>query len=108
MVRINEGRQVGRRESAVAFNEQGRQPHAAGDIVGAETAYRAAIAAAPEWSVPVYNLGLVPLPASGFHWGDIVLNDRAIEGERVVSRRAITHTPMRSFPRGWRPRRRRI
>jgi len=193
-----------RRESAVAFNEQGRQLHAAGDIAGAETAYRAAIAAAPEWSVPVYNLGLVykyerrwaesleynrraaelapdeaswwnlgiaatalsnwpearrawaacgmdvppgdgppefnwgstpvrlnpdgdgevvwarrldpararianvPLPASGFHWGDIVLNDGAIEGERVVSRRAITHTPTRSFPRGWRPRRRRI
>jgi hypothetical protein len=26
----------------------------------------------------------VPLPTSGFRWGDVVLNDGAVEGERVV------------------------
>ena len=171
---------------AVGFNEQGMKLRDAGDIAGAEAAYRAAIDAAPAWSAPVYNLGLlckyecrweeslaynrqaagldpededswwnlgiaatalsnwpearrawaacgmavppgdgppefewgsspvrlnpagdgevvwaqrldpararilnIPLPASGFHWGDIVLNDGAIEGERVVNGRTF-------------------
>ena len=30
----------------------------------------------------------VPLPISGFRWGDIVLNDGAVEGERMVNGRA--------------------
>ena len=32
---------------------------ASGDVTGAETAYRAAAEAAPGWSVPAYNLGLL-------------------------------------------------
>ena len=171
---------------AVVFNEQGLSLRDAGDIAAAETAYRAAIAAAPGWSAPIYNLGLlckyerrwseslefnrqaaelepddeaswwnlgiaatalsnwaearrawaacgmdapagdgppvfnwgrtpvrlnpdtdgevvwakrldparaqivnVPLPTSGFHWGDIVLTDGAVEGERIVDGRAF-------------------
>jgi hypothetical protein len=31
----------------------------------------------------------VPLPTSDFHWGDIVLTDGAVEGERVVDGRAF-------------------
>ena len=171
---------------AVALNEQGMQLRDAGDIAGAEAAYRAAIAAAPDWSAPIYNLALlckyecrwpeslelnqqaaalapddeaswwnlgiaatalsnwaearrawtacgidvppgdgqpafewgrtpvrlnpdtdgevvwakrldpalaqimnVPLPTSGFRWGDVVLTDGAVEGERVVDGRAF-------------------
>lgn len=172
-------------ETAVEFNEQGLALREAGDVIGAEAAYRAAITAAPDWAAPIYNLGLlckyecrweesfshnrraaelqpddeaswwnlgiaatalsnweearrawaacgievppgsgppefdwgqtpvrlnpdgdgevvwarridparaeimnVPLPTSGFRWGDIVLNDGAVEGERVVDGRA--------------------
>lgn len=171
---------------AVAFNEKGQELRDAGDVAGAEAAYRAAIAAAPGWPAPIYNLGLlykyerlwqesleynsraaelqpddqaswwnlgiaatalsnwaearrawaacgievpagdgppelnwgrtpvrlnpntegevvwarrldpararienVPLPLSGFHWGDIVLTDGAVEGERVVNGRTF-------------------
>lgn len=169
---------------AEQLNDQGMQLRAAGDIAGAEAAYRAAAAADPEWSAPVYNLGLlykyegrwresltynqlaaqlvpddeacwwnlgiaatalgdwtearcawtacgidvpagdgppefnwgqtpirldpngqaevvwarrldpararilsVPLPSSRFHWGDVVLNDGAEEGQRIVDGR---------------------
>jgi tetratricopeptide (TPR) repeat protein len=172
-------------DAAVEFNEQGLALREAGDIIGAEAAYRAAMATAPDWPAPIYNLGLlckyecrwqesldhnrraaelqpddeaswwnlgiastalsnwsearrawaacgievpagdgppefnwgktpvrlnpntdgevvwarridpsraqilnVPLPMSGFRWGDIVLNDGAVEGERVVNGRA--------------------
>ena len=44
---------------AEQLNNEGVQLRDDGDIAGAETAYRAAAAAAPEWSVPVYNLGLL-------------------------------------------------
>jgi len=44
---------------AESLNERGRELQAAGDIAGAERAYRAASAAAPEWSIPAYNLGLI-------------------------------------------------
>ena len=173
------------RHPAVEFNAHGMALRDAGDVVGAEAAYRSAIAAAPDWSAPIYNLGLlckyagrweesfahnrhatelqpddeaswwnlgiaataladwdtarrawtacgievpagsgppqfnwgrtpvrlnpdtdgevvwarridparaqiinVPLPTSGFRWGDIVLNDGAVEGERVVDGRS--------------------
>ena len=39
--------------------EQGNALHQAGDVDGAERAYRAAIAASPDWSVPYYDLGLL-------------------------------------------------
>jgi hypothetical protein len=44
---------------AAAHNDRGVQLRDAGDIVGAEAAYRAAIATAPDWSAPRYNLGLL-------------------------------------------------
>jgi tetratricopeptide (TPR) repeat protein len=44
---------------AQRFNNQGMQLQETGDEVGAEAAYRSAIAAAPDWSAPVYNLGLL-------------------------------------------------
>src|SRR5262245_65876971 len=44
---------------AQSLNERGRDLQASGDIAGAETAYRAAFAAAPDWSIPAYNLGLI-------------------------------------------------
>jgi tetratricopeptide (TPR) repeat protein len=168
-------------DAAETFNEQGSALREAGDVEGAEAAYRAAMELAPDWSAPLYNLGLlckyecrwqesfdynvraaelepdneaswwnlgiaatalsnwsaarrawaacgievppgdgppdfdwgrtpvrlnpdtdgevvwarridparaqivnVPLPTSGFRWGDIVLNDGAVEGERVI------------------------
>jgi tetratricopeptide (TPR) repeat protein len=172
---------------AQQLNSEGVQLRDDGDIVGAEAAYRAAVSAAPEWSVPVYNLGLlykyegrwqeslacnreaamlapddeaswwnlgiaatalgewndarraweacgmevpagegppefnwgetpvrldptgqaevvwarrldparaqivsVPLPSSPFHWGDIVLTDGAVEGQRIVDGRTYS------------------
>jgi|SRR6185437_11363606 len=172
-------------DAAIQSNERGMALRDIGDILGAESAYRAAIAAAPDWPAPIYNLGLlckyerrwqdsfdhsrraaelqpddeaswwnlgiaatalanwtearrawiacgidvpvgsgplefdwgltpvrlnsdsdgevvwaqrldpararivnIPLPLSGFRWGDIVLNDGAVEGERVVDGRA--------------------
>ena len=44
---------------AEQLNNEGMQLREDGDIAGAETAYRAAASAAPEWSAPVYNLGLL-------------------------------------------------
>ena len=44
---------------AEQLNSEGVQLREDGDIAGAETAYRAAASAAPEWSVPLYNLGLL-------------------------------------------------
>lgn len=38
---------------------EGRALHEAGDTAGAEAAYRAALALAPDWSVPHYNVGLI-------------------------------------------------
>ena len=172
-------------DAAIEFNEHGMALRDAGDVLGAENAYRAAMAAAPGWPAPIYNLGLlckyerrwqdsfeynrraaelqpddeaswwnlgiaatalenwtearrawtacgidvpvgtgppefdwgrtpvrlnpdrdgevvwarridpararilnVPLPMSRFRWGDIVLNDGAVEGERIVNGRA--------------------
>src|SRR5215471_457255 len=47
------------RRRAERVNEDGRALQDAGDTAGAEAAYRAALALAPEWSVPHYNLGLL-------------------------------------------------
>jgi hypothetical protein len=44
---------------AEQLNSQGMQLRDDGDIAGAEAAYRAAAAQAPEWSAPIYNLGLL-------------------------------------------------
>jgi hypothetical protein len=44
---------------AVDFNERGMALRDAGDAVGVEAAYRSAIAAAPDWPAPIYNLGLL-------------------------------------------------
>lgn len=44
---------------AEELNSQGMQLRDEGDIAGAETAYRAAADAAPQWPAPVYNLGLL-------------------------------------------------
>jgi tetratricopeptide (TPR) repeat protein len=44
---------------AEQLNNEGSELRDAGDVVGAERAYRAASAAAPEWPAPVYNLGLL-------------------------------------------------
>jgi tetratricopeptide (TPR) repeat protein len=46
-------------EDPGALNERGLALQEAGDIRGAEAAYRAALALAPQWSVPHYNLGLI-------------------------------------------------
>jgi hypothetical protein len=46
-------------DNAQDLNEKGRELHRDGDLAGAEAAYREAIAAAPHWSVPYFNLGLV-------------------------------------------------
>ena len=46
-------------DRAEQFNDEGNRLRGIGDILGAETAYRAAASAAPDWSVPVYNLGLI-------------------------------------------------
>lgn len=44
---------------AAQLNEQGRRLSDEGDVAGAESAYRAALTATPEWSIPAYNLGLL-------------------------------------------------
>jgi hypothetical protein len=172
---------------AEQLNNKGLQLREEGDVAGAEAAYRAAAAAAPDWSAPIYNLGLlykyegrwreslshnqqaarlapddeaswwnlgiaatalgdwkearrawsacgmevppgggppefnwgmtpvrldpkgngevvwarrldpararivsVPLPTSCFHWGDVVLNDGAEEGQRIVDGRVYS------------------
>ena len=46
-------------EDPGALNERGLALQDAGDTSGAEAAYRAALALAPQWSVPHYNLGLI-------------------------------------------------
>lgn len=46
-------------DRAEQFNDDGNRLRVVGDIFGAEAAYRAAASAAPQWSVPVYNLGLI-------------------------------------------------
>src|SRR5262245_26459822 len=46
-------------DAAVELNERGMALREAGDLIGAEAAYRAAIAEAPDWPAPVYNLGLL-------------------------------------------------
>jgi len=47
------------RHLAERLNDEGSELHDARDIAGAERAYRAAAAAAPKWSAPCYNLGLL-------------------------------------------------
>ena len=44
---------------AELFVAQGNALKNAGDVAGAERAYRAAMACSPEWSVPYYDLGLL-------------------------------------------------
>ena len=46
-------------DPAEQLNEQGRKLSDEGDVAGAEAAYLAAIAAAPDWSAPHYNLALL-------------------------------------------------
>lgn len=47
------------RAAAEQSNEEGHEASDRGETMAAEHAYRAAIAADPEWSVPYYNLGLL-------------------------------------------------
>ncbi len=47
------------RSDAERLTEQGREREDQGDVVGAVSAYRAAIEADADWSVPWYNLGLL-------------------------------------------------
>jgi tetratricopeptide (TPR) repeat protein len=44
---------------AEQHNARGMRLREDGDVAGAEAAYRAAMTEAPEWSAPVYNLGLL-------------------------------------------------
>ena len=44
---------------AERLNNEGMQLSDDGDVAGAEAAYRAAANAAPDWSAPIYNLGLL-------------------------------------------------
>jgi hypothetical protein len=44
---------------ATRLNAEGSTKHDAGDIAGAEASYRAAMALAPDWVAPAYNLGLL-------------------------------------------------
>jgi tetratricopeptide (TPR) repeat protein len=46
-------------ESAEDLNERGLALSEQGDALGAEAAYRAAMAADPSWAAPCYNLGLL-------------------------------------------------
>jgi hypothetical protein len=46
-------------DPAEQLNEQGRKLSDEGEVAGAERAYLAAIAAAPDWSAPHYNLALL-------------------------------------------------
>ena len=58
--------------------EQGNALGQAGDVHGAERAYRAAIASSPEWSVPYYDLGLLCKYAG--RWPEsLEFNMRAVE-----------------------------
>ena len=61
---------------AEQLNNVGMQLSAGGDISGAEASYRAAIAAAPEWSAPVYNLGLL-YKYQGLWQESLIHNQRA-------------------------------
>jgi hypothetical protein len=70
---------------AEELNERGRELAAQGRDEGAIAAYREAIAADPEWSVPWYNLGLVfkyraEWPASAKCSTEAVLRDDADQG----------------------------
>lgn len=47
------------RAAAEQLNEAGHEASERDELAAAESAYRAAIAADPEWSVPYYNLGLL-------------------------------------------------
>lgn len=44
---------------AEQLNNDGMELRANGDVTGAEAAYQTAAAAAPQWSAPIYNLGLL-------------------------------------------------
>ena len=46
-------------EEAARLLQHGRTLQDAGDVAGAEAAYRSALARAPEWSVLHYNIGLI-------------------------------------------------
>src|SRR5262249_35488763 len=46
-------------DAAIELNDRGLALRDAGDVAGAEAAYRSAMAAAPDWAAPVYNLGLL-------------------------------------------------
>lgn len=46
-------------DSSERLNSRGMELSDAGDVAGAEKAYHAAVEAAPEWSAPAYNLGLL-------------------------------------------------
>lgn len=46
-------------DRAEQLNKKGMQLREEGDVAGAEAAYREAASAAPEWSTPIYNLGLL-------------------------------------------------
>jgi hypothetical protein len=66
------------RDAAVELNEAGHDASERGDRAAAERAYREAIAADPEWSVPYYNLGLLCKYAS--RWEEsAAMNARAAE-----------------------------
>lgn len=63
---------------AERLNDQGRALSDAGDITGAERAYHAAAAAAPDWSAPLYNLGLL-YKYEGRWQESLIFNQRAAE-----------------------------
>ena len=62
--------------SAEELNDRGRALDEAGDSCAAESAYRAAIAAAPHWAAPYYNLGLLYKYQSRWR-NSLELNQRA-------------------------------
>ncbi|HEV2835401.1 MAG TPA: tetratricopeptide repeat protein [Pyrinomonadaceae bacterium] len=121
---------------AEQLNNEGMLLRNGGDIAGAEAAYRAASAAAPEWSAPVYNLGLlykyegrwreslvcyqhavILAPDDGDSWWNLGIAATAL-GDWIEARRAWTscgievppgegppefnwgHTPIRLDPNG--------
>jgi hypothetical protein len=53
------GRLMSQLNASEQLNSRGNELRDAGDIAGAERAYRAAASAAPDWSAPLYNLGLL-------------------------------------------------